>query len=78
MVRTPRGPMITPVEIKENKKIDNTMKNMKMTEMMNLNNVYASKILNLDKIESWLFNSSEFLKIQLEKFCKLMIIVIGL
>ena len=74
-VRTPRGTMITPVEIKEdNKKVDNSFEEYEDDgdDDEIWNNVYAStgsKIL--DKIESWLFNSTEFpWKIQFEKICK--------
>lgn len=73
IVRTPRGTMFTPVEIKENKKVDNTFEEYEDDGDDEIwNNVYAStgsKII--DKIESWLFNSSEFpWKIQFEKICK--------
>jgi len=73
IVRTLRGTMFTPVEIKENKKVDNTFEEYEDDGDDEIwDNVYAStgsKIL--DKIESWLFNSSEFpWKIQFEKICK--------
>ena len=43
MVRTPRGTMITPVEIKENKKIDNTFEEYEDDGDDEIwNNVYAS------------------------------------